>query len=156
MMVTWDHVSHNEKARVLGEVVFYHWIARTYRHLALAAVDMVLAGLMYLSATNRMFVPALSAADRIDTITSALGAVNIQVRSANVIKNTVARDAELRNVDAAYWAHEGIVMQEAIESEEVVQSMRDAVENRRVDLDAMNYAAEHFVRQVVGNSVGSA
>lgn len=155
MLARWDHVAGNEKARVLGEIFFYHWVARTYRNLALAAIDVILAGVLYLSATNRMFAPAVSAAERIDKIVNTLGAVNMQVRSANVIKNTVARDAELRAVDAAYWAHEGMVMQEAMESEEVVESMRDAVENRRVDLEAMNQAAEQFVQQVMGNNVST-
>lgn len=145
----WDHVAGNDKARVLSEVYFFHWVARRYRHLALAALDLLLACALYLSATNRMFVVAPTTSERIDLIRDALGVVNRQTRSANVLKNTVSRDGELRAINAGYWAHEGLVMQEAMESEEVLESMRDAVENRRIDLASMDQAAESFVQHVL-------
>lgn len=153
-LVQWDHVAGNEKARVLGEIFFFHWTARTYRHLALAALDLLLAGLLYLSTTNRMFVVAPTLSERIDAARDALGSVNMQIRSATVLKNTVSRDAELRAMDAGYWAHEGMVMQEAMESEEVVESMRDAVENRRIDLTTVDQAAEVFAQRVLGDGMG--
>ncbi|PSR78805.1 hypothetical protein BD289DRAFT_416262 [Coniella lustricola] len=148
----WDHVSGNEKARILAEVFFFHWTARTMRFLALAGLQLTLAGVLYLSSTNRMFVPATTASERIDTITAALGVVNMRIRSANVLKNTVARDADLRAIDVSYWAHEGVVMQEAMESMEVVESMRDAVENRRIDPQAMEQAADAFAQRVMGDA----
>lgn len=153
MLAHWDHVARNEKARVLGEVFFFFWSARIYRLLSLAALDLALAGALYLSSTNRMFVVAPTVSERIDLATAALGQVNMRVRSANVLKNTVARDGELRAIDASYWAHEGMVMQEAMESEEVVNSMKDAVENRRLNLEAMDQAAEQFSQQVIGGGV---
>lgn len=151
----WDHVAGNEKARVLNEVFFFYWTARMYRHLALAGLDLLLAGILYVSTTNRMFVAAPTVSERVDVIRDVLAGVNMQIRSANVLKNTVSRDGELRAIDAGYWAHEGIVMQEAMESEEVVESMRDAVENRRINLEAMDQAAEAFVQQVMGNGMGA-
>lgn len=153
-LARWDHVAGNEKARVLAEVFFFHWTARTWRHLALAAVDLALAGLVWASATNRMFAVRPTAAERVDGVRDALGAVNMRIRSANVLKNTVSRDAELRAIDAGYWAHEGMVMQEAMESEEVVESMRDAVENRRIDLATVDQAAEAFAKHVLGDNMG--
>lgn len=153
MLVQWDHVAGNDKARVFGEVFFFYWDARWYRLLSLAALDLVLAGLLYLSTTNRMFVVAPTVSERIDMATAALGNVNMKVRSANVLKNTVARDGELRAIDAGYWAHEGMVMQEAMESEVVVNSMRDAMESRRLNPEAMDQAAEQFTQQVMGGGV---
>lgn len=41
-------------------------------------------------------------------------------------------------------------MQEAMESEEVMHSMRDAVENGRFDPEGMNRAADDFIRRVMG------
>lgn len=154
-LAQWDHVAGNEKARVLGEVFFFHWIARKYRHLALAALDLLLAGLLYLSTTKRMFVVAPTTSERIDAARDALGGVNMQIRSATVLKNTVSRDAELRAIDASHWTHEGMVMQEALESEEVVESMRDAVENRRIDLTTVDQAAEVFSQRVLGDTMGA-
>lgn len=153
-LAQWDHVAGNERARVLGEVFFFHWAARTCRHLALAGLDLLLAGLLYLSTTNRMFIVVPTTSERIDVVRGALGGINMQIRSANVLKNTVSRDAELRAIDAGYWAHEGMVMQEAMESEEVVESMRDAVENRRIDLTTVDQAAESFAQHVLGDSMG--
>lgn len=153
MLAQWDHVAGNEKARVLGEVFFFYWTSRMYRLLSLAVLDAALAGVLYFSTTNRMFVVASTVSERIDLATSALGNVNMRIRSANVLKNTVARDGELRAIDAGYWAHEGMVMQEAMESEEVVNSMRDAVENRRLNPEAMDQAAEQFSQQVMGGGM---
>lgn len=152
-LATWDPATGNEKARVLSEVFFFHWGARAARHGALAALDVLLAAVLYLGATRRLFVVAPTVAERVDAARDALGAVNMRIRSANVLKNTVARDAELRAVDAGYWAHEGMVMQEAMESEEVVESMRDAVENRRINMEVMDQAAEAFAQQVMGDGV---
>lgn len=153
MLAQWDHVAGNEKARVLGEIFFFHWNARRYRFVAFAALDLVLAVVLYLSTTNRMFVVAPTVSERIDSAAAALGHVNMRIRSANVLKNTVARDGELRAIDAGYWAHEGMVMQEAMESEEVVNSMRDAVENRRLNPEAMDQAAEQFSQQVMAGEM---
>lgn len=124
-----------------------------YRFLSLAALDLVLAGVLFLSTTNRMFVVGPTLSERVDLATAALGHVNMRIRSANVLKNTVARDGELRAIDAGYWAHEGIIMQEAMESEEVVNSMRDAMENRRLNPEAMDQAAEQFSQQVMGGGM---
>lgn len=148
--VTWDHVTSNEKARVLAEIDFFFWTSRRWRQLALALTQVVLAGAVYVACTNRFFVVGPTVSARIDAVREAmLGGVNMKVRSANVLKNTVARDAELRALDAAYWAHEGQVVQEAMESEEVVESMRDAVENRRINMEEMDRMAEGFTERVV-------
>lgn len=149
-LVSWDHVVGNEKARVLSEVDFFFWTSRVYRHLSLALLHVVLAAAVYASCTNRFFVVGPTVSARIDAVREAmLGGVNMKVRSANVLKNTVARDAELRAMDAAYWAHEGQVVQEAMESEEVVESMRDAVENRRINMEEMDRMAEGFTARVM-------
>lgn len=149
MLASWDP-AENEKARVLTEVSFFHWSLRLYRLLAFALLDLVLAGVLYLSATNRMFVVPPTVSEKIDMATVALSNMQLKIRSANVLKNTVARDGELRAIDAAYWQDEGLVMQEAMESEEVMHSMRDAVENGRFDPEGMNRAADDFIRRVMG------
>lgn len=154
LVVSYDPAAANDKARVLAEVDFFFWAARRYRHLALAAAHLVLATCVWAACTNRFFVVGPTVSARVDAVTGAmLGGVNMKVRSANVLKNTVARDAELRAVDAAYWAHEGQVVQEAMESEEVVESMRDAVENRRINLEEMDRMAEGFTERVMAEGL---
>ncbi|CAN8103763.1 unnamed protein product [Discula destructiva] len=149
MLASWDPAG-NENARVLSEVYFFHWVVRRCRFLAFAALDLGLAVVLYLSATNRMFVVPATVAEKIDGAAAALSLVQMRIRSANVLKNTIARDGELRAVDANYWAHEGMVMQEAMESEEVMISIRDAVENGRIDPEGMDQAADDFTRRVMG------
>lgn len=148
MLASWDPAG-NENVRVLAEVSFFHWSMRLYRFLSFAVLDLMLAGVLYLSATNRMFVVPPTISEKIDNTTAALAIVQLRIRSANVLKNTIARDGELRAIDAAYWSHEGLVMQEAMESEEVMNSMRDAVENGRLDPEGMDRAADDFTRRII-------
>lgn len=150
MLAAWDPAG-NENVRVLPDVSFFHWYMRLCRFLAFAVLDLALAGVLYLSTTNRMFVVPPTVSEKIDMATAALSIVQLRIRAANVLKNTIARDGELRAIDAAYWSHEGAVMQEAMESEEVMDSMRDAVENGRLDPAGMDRAADDFTRRIMGN-----
>jgi hypothetical protein len=149
LLTTWDHVAGNDKARVLSEVTFYYWRARALRNLGLAVLDVLVAGALWLSGTRRMFPVAQTVSERVDEATTRLAKTRNQLHAAGVIKNTTARDGELRAAEARYWAHEAIIMSEAMESEEVVGSMRDAVENKRVDLDNIGQVAETYARDVL-------
>lgn len=149
LLSQWDHVAGNDKARVLSEVTFLHWQLRAYRHLALAALDLLLAGVLYLSCTDRMFLVAPSTSERADAVTAGLHRTRARLQSAGIIRNTTARDAELRAAEARYWAFEVVSSQEAMESVEVMESMRDAVENRRIDLDAIGHDAETYAQNVL-------
>lgn len=145
----WDHVSGNEKARVLAEVTFLHWSLRACRYLALAGLDVLLAGCLYLSGTNRMFQVPPSTSERVDAVAEGLHKTRARLQSAGIIKNTTARDAELRAAEARYWAFEVVTNQEAMESEEVVESMRDAVENHRIDVGAIGQDAQTYAQNVL-------
>lgn len=149
LLSQWDHVAGNEKARVLAEVTFLHWTLRACRYLGLAGLDLLLAGLLYLSGTNRMFLVAPSASERVDALAEGMRRTRARLQSAGIIKNTTARDAELRVAEARYWAFEVVSSQEAMESEEVVESMRDAIENRRIDLGAIGLDAETYAQNVL-------
>ncbi|KAL1847362.1 hypothetical protein Daus18300_013979 [Diaporthe australafricana] len=149
LLGSWDHVAGNEKARVLGEISFFYWRSRALRHLALAGLDLVVAGALYLSGTHRMFLVAQTVSERVDAVSAGLAKTRNQLHAAGVIKNTTTRDGELRAAEARYWAHEVIIMSEAMESEEVVGSMRDAVENKRIDLDNIGQVADSYARDVL-------
>lgn len=149
LLASWDPAG-NEGARVLRDVSFLHWTMRLGRLLAFAVLDAALAAMLFLSATRRMFVVPPTVSERIDAATAAVAAVHMRVRSANVLKNTIARDPELRAVDAAHWAEETATMQEAMESEEVVSSMRDALDNGRLDPQGVDTAADEFSHRVLG------
>ncbi|KAK7748055.1 hypothetical protein SLS53_001307 [Cytospora paraplurivora] len=152
-LAQWDHVAGNDKARVLSEVTFFHWNLRAYRYLALAGLDLLLAGVLYLSGTNRMFLVAPSASERVDAVAAGLRRTRARLQSAGIIRNTTARDGELRAAEARYWAFEVMTNQEAMESVEVVESMRDAVENRRIDLDAIGQDAESYALNVLQQAI---
>ncbi|KUI57735.1 hypothetical protein VP1G_05039 [Cytospora mali] len=155
VLAQWDHVAGNEKARVLSEVTFLHWRMRVYRYLALAGLDLLLAGVLYVSGTNRMFLVAPSTAERVNAITEGMHKTRARLQSAGIIKNTTARDAELRAAEARYWAFEVVSSQEAMESEEVMESMRDAVENRRINLDVIGQDAETYAQNVLQHAISS-
>lgn len=149
MLASWDPAA-NESARMLDEVFWFHWKVRMGRFLAFAVLDLALAAVIFLGATNRMFVVPPTVSDKIDAATAALALVHFKSRTASVMKNTIARDRELREQNATYWTHEGIIMQEALESEEVMNALKDAVENGRLDVEGTDRAADDFTRRMMG------
>lgn len=153
LLARWDHVAGNDRARVLSEVAFFHWTLRACRHLALAGLDLLLAGALYLSGTGRAFPAAPSAPERVDAVAAGLRRTRARLQAAGIVRNTAARDAELRAAEARYWAFEVVTSQEAMESVEVVESMRDAVENRRIDLDAIGQDAESYAQTVLQQAI---
>ncbi|KAL2021567.1 hypothetical protein VTK56DRAFT_7066 [Thermocarpiscus australiensis] len=155
LVATYNH-TRNARALRLAELEHFHWDARTYRHLALALLDGVLAALLYLTGTNRAFVAAPSAAERVEGVVRALAGTKGKVNAVGVVKNTVVRDEELRGRSNAYWAHEVRLMREMMEEREVVEGVNDALLNR-IDIASISRDAEAYARAVLmpGEAGGS-
>lgn len=152
LVSSYNHTA-NARALRLGEIDFFFWHARAYRYISLALLDGVLAGLLYLSGTQRMFVTPPSAAERIETLARQMGGVKGKVNAAGVVKNTVLRDEGLRVRGNAYWAHEVRLMGEMMEEREVVEGVNDALANR-IDIRSVERDAEEYARAVLMPGVG--
>lgn len=142
--VAWYNYQANSRALRLPEVDFFYWDMRSYRLLALAALNGALGWVLYLSSTNRAFARLPSPAERIDDVSRALLHVKSALNAVCIVKNTAMRDEELRARSQAYWAHEVRVMREVMEERDVIEGVNDALSNRididRIAADATTYA----------------
>jgi hypothetical protein len=135
----------NSLATRLQDIDFFFWTMRTYRYVALAALDGLLGWVMWLSATNRAFVTPPSTVERVELVTRALVGTKSRLSAVGIVKNSAVRDEELRQRNQAYWTHEGQLMREVMEEREVIEGVNDALEKRInigvISRDAENYAA---------------
>ena len=121
---------------------------RSYRYVALAALDAAIAFVLYLSATNRAFVQSPSPAERIEQVNRALTAVRSKVNAVGIVKNTIMRDEDLRSRSQAYWQHEVRIMGEVMEEREVIDGVNDALSNR-IDIQNITRDAETYTQNVL-------
>ncbi|KAK0732597.1 hypothetical protein B0T21DRAFT_334852 [Apiosordaria backusii] len=149
---SFNHQSNSSRLR-LPDLDFFFWTSRLWRFVSLAGLDIVLAGVIYLTGTNRAFVTPPSPAERIETVLKGLGNVKGKLNAAGVVKNTVTRDEGLRGRSNAYWGHEVRLTREMMEEEEVVRGMKDALENR-LDIKGLERDAEEYARGVLGGLMG--
>ncbi|KAL2128724.1 hypothetical protein VTI74DRAFT_8726 [Chaetomium olivicolor] len=147
LVATYNHTA-NARALRLHEIDFFYWTARRRRYLVLAGLDAVLAGVMYLAGTQRAFVRAPSAAERVEGVVRMLGGTKGKINAAGVVKNTVLRDEELRGRGNAYWAHEVRLMREMMEEREVIEGVNDALQNR-IDIRGVERDAEAYAKAVL-------
>ncbi|KAL4957908.1 hypothetical protein BDW69DRAFT_155255 [Aspergillus filifer] len=128
------------------------------RPLALAVFDAVLAGFIYVSATNRWFFSPPSQADEVDRVVSAslaaLTGASTKLHAASVTRNAVVRDRVLKERDDAYWQTvvangegDGSGTPSGIwEEEEVVRAISRAMAGQGgVDLAKLGVSAAEYV-----------
>ncbi|KAL4978151.1 hypothetical protein BDW66DRAFT_149575 [Aspergillus desertorum] len=131
------------------------------RPLVLACLDVVLAGFIYVSATNRWFFTPPSQADEVDRIVAAslasLTGASSKLHATSVTRNAVVRDRVLKDRDDAYWqtvvAMDGQGGPGAAsgvwEEEEVVRAMSRAMAGQGgVDLAQLGVSAAEYVNGV--------
>ena len=147
LVATYNHTA-NARALRLAEVEPFYWVARGWRYAGLAVLDAGLAGLMYLTGTQRAFVGPPAPAERVEAAARALALTKGKVNAAGVVKNTVLRDEELRGRSTAYWAHEGRLVREMMEEREVVEAVNDALKNR-IDIRSIESEAEAYAKAVL-------
>ncbi|GAB1312966.1 hypothetical protein MFIFM68171_03176 [Madurella fahalii] len=158
LVASYNHAA-NARALRLGDIDFFFWTVRRYRYVGLAALDLLLAAALYLSGTQRAFVTGPGPAEKVEDVLRALGAVKGKVNAAGVVKNTVLRDEELRGRGNAYWGHEVRLMREMMEEREVIEGVKDALENR-IDIRSIERDAEAYAKAMLmpggqGNGGGS-
>lgn len=152
LVVTYNHLA-NRRMTKLQELDFFYWNARVWRAVALAGLDVLLSGLMYLSATNRAFVNPPTAAERIEAVTRVLGGIKGKVNALGVVKNTSSRDEELRARSTAYWNHEVRLMRDVMEEREVIEGVSNALENR-IDIESISRDADLYAASMLVPLVG--
>jgi hypothetical protein len=108
------------------------------RLVVLAVFDAVCAGLIYLSATNRLFFtppsPAEQAEHLVRNIMQAAATTTSKLHALSVVKNAVGRDEVLTNANATFW---GLVRQveesdDIWKDEGVVYALKEAARERRM------------------------
>ncbi|KAK4194757.1 hypothetical protein QBC40DRAFT_269852 [Triangularia verruculosa] len=145
---SFNHQTNASRLR-LPDLEFFFWTSRLLRFSGLAFLDISLAGVTYLTGTNRAFVIPPSPAEKIETVLKGLGNIKGKLNAAGVVKNTVTRDEGLRGRSNAYWGHEVRLTREMMEEEDVVRGMNDALENR-LDIKALERDAEEYTKGVLG------
>ncbi|KAL3962278.1 hypothetical protein ACCO45_003801 [Purpureocillium lilacinum] len=138
----------NARALRLSEVDFFFWRTRAARLVTLAGLDAMLAGLLYLSATNRAFAQLPSPAERVDNAARAVAAAKSRMSAVGIIKNTALRDEDLRARSHAYWTHEVRLMRDVMEEREVIEGVNDALTNR-IDIQAISRDADMYAHSVL-------
>jgi hypothetical protein len=131
------------------------------RPLVLACFDVVLAGFIYVSATNRWFFTPPNQADEVDRIVAAslasLTGASSKLHAVSVTRNAVVRDRVLKDRDDAYWqtvvAMDGQggsgAPLDVWEEEEVVRAMSRAMAGQGgVDLAKLGVSAAEYVNGV--------
>ncbi|KAK3321038.1 hypothetical protein B0T19DRAFT_403631 [Cercophora scortea] len=144
---SYDHQA-NSRALRPADIDPFFWSARVWRAAALAGLDLLLAGLLYLTGTNRLFARPPSAAERVEAIARTLGGVKGKINAAGVVKNTASRDEALRARSNAYWSQEVQIMREIMEDREVIEGVNDALENR-IDIRTIERDAEAYATSVL-------
>jgi hypothetical protein len=144
----------NAKALRLPELDMFYWSMRTYRYLALAALDGSLAWVLYLSSTNRAFAQPPAPSQRVDEATRTLFNVKSRLNALAIVRNTTMRDEDLRSRSQAYWAHEVRLMGEVMEEREVIEGVNDALSNR-LNIQAITQDAESYAASVLQPGQGS-
>lgn len=147
LVSTYNH-QLNARALRLNEIDFFFWRQRTTRFIVLAVLNSLLAGLLYLSSTNRLFANPPSPAERVEMVVRQLQGVKGKINAAGVMQNTISRDDELRARTDAYWRHEVRLMGEVMEERDVVEGVRDALRERIV-VENVERDAESYVRSML-------
>ncbi|KAL5615123.1 hypothetical protein BROUX41_005182 [Berkeleyomyces rouxiae] len=139
----------NARALRLADLDMFFWRTNTVRLFGLACMNTVLTILMYLTATNRAFVQAQPAAVRVEAVNKSLSVVASKINAAGILKNTVSRNAQMRDHANTYWTSEARVTQQLMEDREVVDSVNDAVGNNRIDVSAVTRSAQLYATNIL-------
>ncbi|ORY11158.1 hypothetical protein BCR34DRAFT_588140 [Clohesyomyces aquaticus] len=120
-------LSLNKKAKMLQEIDFLHWRMRVVRYLAFAAVDAIMAVVLWATSTNRWLATPPAIAERLEMTTRQAEDTLNKLRALGLLTNSINRDPALRGVREEYWQTEGTVMAETIQEEEVMEQINRVV-----------------------------
>ena len=120
---------------------------RVFRGIVVALADALVAGLLWLSSTNRMFIVPPSAAERMETAMRVLENARGKVNAVGIMRNAVVRDEGLRRKVEAYWRREGQVMGQVMDERAVVEGVRNALSGR-IQLAAVEEEARKYAQGI--------
>ncbi|KAL8733358.1 MAG: hypothetical protein Q9166_002182 [cf. Caloplaca sp. 2 TL-2023] len=128
----------------------FYWNMRIWRGMGFAVADVLLAGFMYASSTNRMFVVPPTAAERMEGALKVLEGARGRMAALGIVRNVVVRDEGLRRRGEAYWRKEGAVMAEVLEEREVVEGIRGALGSGRIQVGRVEEDARRYAEGIIG------
>lgn len=134
----------NARALRLEDLNHFHWNMRIWRGIGIACADAALAGFLWTSATNRLFVIPPTAAERMETSIKVLESARGRLGALGIVRNVVVRDEGLRRKGEAYWKQEGQIMTEVMGEREVVEGMKSALGSGRIDVTKIEEDARRF------------
>lgn len=146
--------NHKQNATALrsGDLEWFFWRMRTLRYVGFTVIDGLLGYAMYLTSTNRWLVIPPTISERLEENTRIVEGLRGKLSMLGAMKNTVARDKNLRERSASYWVDEGRIMGEVFEEREVVDSMQSALERVNVEMIETQAGgmADNVVRVIEG------
>ena len=143
-------------ARVLRmeDLNHFHWNMRIWRGIGIAVADAALAGFLWASATNRLFVIPPTAAERMETATKILENARGRLGALQIMRNVVVRDEGLRRKAEGYWRKEGQIMSEVMDEREVVEGMRSALSSGRISVNQVEDEAKRIADGIIPSPSG--
>lgn len=140
----------NARAHRPEEYVHFYWRMRVFRGICIAVADAFLAGLLWLSSTNRMFVVPPSAAERMETAMRVLENARGKLSAVGVVRNATVRDEGLRRKTEAYWRKEGEITGRIMAEREVVEGVRNALDGR-IQVVTLEAEATKYAEGIMGS-----
>ncbi|MCJ1433632.1 hypothetical protein MMC27_002995 [Xylographa pallens] len=138
----------NSRATRSTDLDFFYWRMRTIRGLAIVALDVGLAGLLWATSTNRLLVIPVSSAERLESVTKIMEATRGKLGAVGMIRNVTVRDENLRKKAETYWRREGEVMGEVMDEKEVVEGIRGALESGRMNVTTIEEEAKRYAESI--------
>lgn len=138
----------NEQAKVPRTIQWVYWDRIQYRSLGLMAFNCVLSGLIYLSASGRMYHVDISAHKQLRDATSQLDNSVKYLSYSIMSKDAIESNQVTRDHDSDFWRKywtEQDFTREKIESDERVKEAKDnARRGQRVNLNSVRRIAGEF------------
>jgi hypothetical protein len=148
----------NTRALKVGDLMPFYWYMRVFRGVAIVLLDAGLAGLLWLSSTNRAFVVPPGAAERLETVNRTMESTRGKLGGLSIVRSVVSRNDNLRRKNDAYWRKEGEFMGEIMDEREVVEGMRNALSSGRINVANVEAEAGKFAEAItsaeaIGNMI---
>ena len=143
-------------ARVLRpeDLDHFYWRMRVLRGVLIALIDAGIAGLLWASSTNRIFVMPATSAERMEEVMRTLETTRGKLGAVGIVRNVTVRDENLRRKGEAYWKREGEVMGEVMDEREVVEGVRSALGSGRISITTIEEEARKYAEGIIGIQEG--
>ena len=142
LVYTYDPTLHGPVARnPLATPQSLHNKLFSAKLVVFAIFDAMCAGLIYLSATNRLFYPAVTPAEQagqmVSAVTGSVAGAASKLHALNVAKNAIVRDEKLKAHDGKYWSalRDMEASSDVWQDEEVVRAVNRAMQNRQQQME---------------------